>query len=138
MRRAQNAAPSAENKRKTRNDMILAVVLLLAAAASFSWWHFSRADGASAAVLINGVETARYALSEDQEVIITTGDNNEYENIMVIENGKVTVREANCPDSICVKTRAASKAGETIVCLPHKLVIEILADPSDADLDMTA
>ena len=125
MRRAQSVTPSAENKRKTRNDMTLAVVLLLAAAASFSWWHFSRADGASAAVLINGVETARYALSEDQEVVITTGDNNEYENVMVIENGKVTVREANCPDSICVKTRAASKAGETIVCLPHKLVVEI-------------
>ena len=138
MRRAQSVTPSAENKRKTRNDMILAVVLLLAAAASFSWWHFSRAEGASVAVLINGVETARYALSEDREVVITTGDNNEFENIMVIENGRVTVREANCPDSICVKTRAASKAGETIVCLPHKLVIEIMAAPSDADLDMTA
>ena len=135
---AQNIAPSADKKRKNRNDIILAVVLLLAAAASFLWWNFSRAEGASAAVLINGTETARYALSEDREVIITTGENNEYENVMVIRDGKVSVREANCPDSICVKTRAVSKAGETIVCLPHKLIIEVVASPSDSDLDMTA
>lgn len=138
MRRAQNVTPSADQKRKTRNDIILAVVLLLAAAASFSWWQFTRAEGAFAAVLINGAETARYPLSEDREVTITTGNNDEFENVMVIKDGKVTVREANCPDSICVKTRAASKAGETIVCLPHKLVIEVKAASSDSDLDMTA
>ena len=135
---AQNVNPSADKKRKTRNDIILAVVLLLAAAASFLWWNFSRAEGASVSVLINGVETACYALNEDREVVITTGENNEFENIMVIRGGKVSVREANCPDSICVKTRSASKAGETIVCLPHKLVIEIKADTADSGLDMTA
>ncbi len=137
MSRAQNVNPSADKKRKSRNDIILAVVLLLAAAASFLWWNFSRAEGASVAVLINGVETAEYALHEDREVVITTGDNDEFKNVMVIRDGKVSVSEANCPDSICVKTRAASKAGETIVCLPHKLVIEVAAAPSDSDLDMT-
>ena len=80
---AQNVNPSADKKRKTRNDIILAVVLLLAAAASFLWWNFSRAEGASVSVLINGVETACYALSEDREVVITTGENDEFENIMV-------------------------------------------------------
>ena len=57
---------------------------------------------------------------------------------MVIRGGKVSVREANCPDRIKIKTRSASKAGETIVCLPHKLVIEIKADTAGSGLDMTA
>ncbi len=138
MRRALSAEPSADNRRKTRNDIILAAVLLLIAAASFLWWHFSRAEGAEVAVKINGVQTAAYALNEDREVVITGGDEDEYRNVMVIRDGKVSVSEANCPDSICVKTRAASRAGETIVCLPHKLVIEVTGEKTDSGLDMTA
>lgn len=126
--------------RKTRNDMILAVVLLVIAAASFLWWRSYRTEGAFVAVNINGVQTAQYPLSEDREVVITTGDNNENKNVMVIEKGKVRVSEADCPDSICVKTRAASYVGESIVCLPHKLVIEIVGEEKETDngLDMTA
>ena len=78
--------------RKTRNDIILAVVLLVIAAASFLWWRSYRDEGAYVAVNINGVQTAVYPLSEDREVLITTGENNENENLMVIEKGKVRVR----------------------------------------------
>ena len=126
--------------RKTRNDIILAVVLLVIAAASFLWWRSYRDEGAFVAVNINGVQTAVYPLSEDREVLITTGENNENENLMVIEKGKVRVTEADCPDSICVKTRSASYVGESIVCLPHKLVIEIIGEKAEGDngLDMTA
>lgn len=136
--RAQNVKPSADSKRKTRNDIILAAVLLLTAAASFLWWHFSRAEGAQVIVKINGVQTAAYALNEDREVVITGGEEDEYRNVMVIRGGEVSVSEANCPDSICVKTRAASRAGETIVCLPHRLVIEVAGEKTDSGLDMTA
>ena len=135
MRRAQRVNPSADNKHKTRNDIILAVVLLLAAAASFLWWNSSRAEGAFVAVKIDGKQTAVYSLSEDREVVIETGENR---NVMVIRDGTVSVSEANCPDSICVKTRSASLSGETIVCLPHKLVIEVAAEETDSGLDMTA
>lgn len=124
--------------RKTRNDIILAVVLLVIAAASFLWWRSVRNEGAYVAVNIDGVQTAVYPLSEDREVVITTGDNNEHENIMVIENSEVRVTEADCPDGICAKTRAASYVGESIVCLPHKLVIEIIGEKENSDLDMTA
>ena len=126
--------------RKTRNDIILAVVLLVIAAASFLWWRSYRDEGAYVAVNINGVQTAVYPLSEDREVLITTGENNENSNLMVIEKGEVRVTEADCPDSICVKTRSASYVGESIVCLPHKLVIEIIGEKAEGDngLDMTA
>jgi len=38
----------------------------------------------------------------------------------------VDVIEADCPDKICVKHTNIKNAGETIICLPHKLVIEIV------------
>ncbi len=47
-------------------------------------------------------------------------------NIVKIEDGTVTVSEASCPDKICVNHRPISKTGETIVCLPNKLVVEIV------------
>jgi hypothetical protein len=33
--------------------------------------------------------------------------------------------EADCPDGLCVKQHKIDKTGQTIVCLPHRVVIEI-------------
>jgi hypothetical protein len=46
-------------------------------------------------------------------------------NTLVIEGGRARIEAADCPDKLCVKQRAISKAGESIICLPHKLVIRI-------------
>ena len=46
-------------------------------------------------------------------------------NTILIENGTIKVIEANCPNQVCVHTKAISESGEMIVCLPHKLVVEI-------------
>lgn len=45
--------------------------------------------------------------------------------IMVIEDGKVYMQEADCPNQICVHHTPISHRGETIVCLPNRIVIEI-------------
>jgi hypothetical protein len=44
---------------------------------------------------------------------------------LVIKDGKAFIQNADCPDKICAEHKPISKTGETIVCLPHKLVIEI-------------
>ena len=124
------------DRKKIRNDVILAVVLLLLAAAAMLFWHFSKADGDFAVVLIDGVETARYALDTDTEVeIVTDGGGT---NTLVIRGGKAFVEAANCPDLVCVGHRAISHVGETIVCLPHKLVIKITASADAGGVDMAA
>lgn len=46
-------------------------------------------------------------------------------NIIKIENGMVKIIDADCPDKICVKDGPISKPGEMLVCLPHKVVVEI-------------
>ena len=137
MSSAQNT--SVGKSRTIRNDIILAAVIFIVAAAGLMLWRMHRAEGESVAVLIDGVQTAVYPLSEDREVEIITGTDGEHRNLLVIEGGKAFIREADCPDAICVKTRAASYVGESIVCLPHRLVIEIVAAEGAApDLDMTA
>ena len=47
------------------------------------------------------------------------------ESFIEIKDGEVSVKEADCPDKICVNHKKISNVGESIICLPHKLVIEI-------------
>ena len=46
-------------------------------------------------------------------------------NVIEIKNGKVWVRNADCNNQICVNHKAISKKGESIVCLPNKVLVEI-------------
>ena len=119
----------ANDRKKTRNDIILATAVILTAVVAMLFWQFSRTDGTYVVVITDGIEIARYALDTDTEVVLGTGGDR---NVLVISNGKAFVREANCPDGICVGHRPISRTGETIVCLPHKLVIKVAA-PTDAD-----
>jgi len=44
-------------------------------------------------------------------------------NEIKIENGKISISDADCPDHTCVKTGVLRTETMPIVCLPHKLVI---------------
>lgn len=47
------------------------------------------------------------------------------ENIVRISKGKVKILDADCPDKVCVKDGYIDKPGQLLVCLPHKVVVEI-------------
>ena len=109
-------------KKRIRNDILLAVfVLVLAVALIIAYRAFSK-SGTYAAVIIDGKVTATYPLSENAEHVIETKHGR---NVLSIKDGKASVTDADCPDLVCVGHRAVSDAGESIVCLPHRLVIEI-------------
>lgn len=127
---------NSQKNRKLRNDIILAVAIILIAAAGLLLFVMNRETGSTVSVKIDGKQTASYPLSENIEVPIITGENDEHINILTIKDGKASISEADCPDKICVKTRPVSFVGETVVCLPHKLVIEITNDNADSGLDV--
>ncbi len=136
MKEVQKNTVASDKKRKIRNDVILVAVILVIAAAGLLFFGLNKEVGSYVAVNINGEQTAVYPLSVDTEVTITTGENNENINVLTIKDGKAFVGEANCPDGICAETRAAQYVGETIVCLPHKVVIEIVAENTDSEIDV--
>ena len=121
------------NKRKLKNDIILAVIVVVVAATGLLLVNVFRTEGSFAVIKIDGKETGRYPLSVDTEVIIETGDDGR--NTLVIEDNKAFMKDANCPDKICEGHSKISYKGETIVCLPHKVVIEIVADEATDELD---
>ena len=125
-------------RNKFRNDVILAAVIVIIAVAGLLFINGTKVKGNRVVVKINGIETQSYSLSEDTEFEIKTGGNDKNHNTVVIENGKVRVTEADCPDGVCKDYRPISYVGQTIICLPHKLVIEIAGEEADMGLDVVA
>ena len=109
-------------KNKALNDIFLVVALLLFSLVIFVIFKVNLKDGNCIKVTIDNEVKYCYNFNEDIEVVINDGKNT---NTLVIKDGKASISTANCPDKICVAHRAISKTGETIVCLPHKLVVEI-------------
>ncbi len=60
--------------------------------------------------------------------------NNEYgKNRIVIENGEAYMKEADCPDGLCKNMGKISRKGQSVICLPHRLVIEIKDEQVSSD-----
>lgn len=76
-------------------------------------------EGSEAVVYVDSAEYARCPLAMDNEIVI--GETN----TIVIERGQVFMKAAECPDQICVRHKPISKDGESIVCLPNRVVVEI-------------
>ena len=55
-----------------------------------------------------------------------------------IKDGYVTMTEADCPDHLCMKQKRISKTGGTIVCLPNRVVLEIVSRESSEGPDVVA
>ena len=109
-----------------RNDIILAAVLAAAAAALAVVFFLipGKEQGNTAVITIEGREYGRYSLSVDQTIRV---ENEKGINTVVIRDGSAHMEEADCPDGYCINMGDKSKAGETIVCLPHRLVVEIIS-----------
>ena len=63
-------------------------------------------------------------------------DNETGYNKIIIDEGVVTMIEADCRDQICVLSRPISRPGEVIVCLPHQVIVQINSpSPDEGDID---
>jgi hypothetical protein len=117
-----------------KNDILLLLSVLLAAAGLYLYMKASAAAGADVRVLSNGRLLGQYPLSQDRVLTITQDRVMEGEpgtdiegpvNVLVIKDGGCFMEQADCPDGICVRRGRISLRGESIICLPHRLVIEI-------------
>lgn len=107
-------------KIKKGDIVVIALVLLIAGITIFA--ANGQNTGEYAVVTANGKEQ-KYLLSQNQTLQIEQSDNKK--NIVVIYNHEVYMKEASCPDLICVRHRPISKNGESIICLPNEVYIEI-------------
>ena len=112
-----------------KNDILLAgAVLIIAVLCLLFYMNQGKQAAGTITVTVNGEVYGTYSLEHDQEISI--GKTNQ----LVIEDGKADMIEADCPDQICVKHKAISKNKESIVCLPNKVIVEVVGG-EEADLD---
>ena len=53
-------------------------------------------------------------------------------NIIEVNNRRIRVLDADCPDKVCVNSGWREAGGAPIVCLPHKLVVKMSGSGVDA------
>ena len=114
-----------------RRDLWLVLLLLVCAAALWIGWGLFRSANENenprnyvAVVEQYGKEVARLPLSENGRWPFE-GRDGRGKNVIVVEDGAVFMAEADCPDSLCVQMGRIYREGESIVCLPHGLVVRI-------------
>ena len=112
-----------------KRDWIAAAVILMIALIVAVGGRLTTGNAATLRITVDGETYGIYDITEDQEIKI--GDTN----ICNIENGKVRMTWADCPDQICVHTAQISKDGGTIICLPNRVVLEILSEDSESTDD---
>ena len=93
-------------------DIILIILVIAAGIAATVMLSGAEASGGSVYVTIDGSEYGTYPLSEDRDIDLGTG------NVM-------RMITATCHGHDCMKQGSISRAPESIICLPHKVVVEI-------------
>lgn len=112
------------DKIRLKRDIILVLVMLAVAMMALLIINYGvKKKGTYAVVKVDGQEL--YKLELDKDTTIDVAGYQGGLNRIEVKAGKVSMTEADCPDELCVKTGKISRTGETIVCLPHRVVIEI-------------
>lgn len=119
-----------------RNDIIFIAALLLMAAAGLVYLFVFRDSGNVVEVTVDGEVYGVYSLSENITCEIRTGKNDESINRFVIADGKVYMQDASCPDGICVAHRPIFRDGESIVCLPNRVVVTVITQETEDSADI--
>lgn len=107
---------------KTRTWVILLGLLLVVCMGLGLWLLAPGEDAAMAEVWSEGELLYTLDLHVDQTKTVASGNGT---NVITVENGKIAVTEADCPDGYCMD-RGFCSSGAQIVCLPNRLVIKFI------------
>ena len=111
-------------------DIVLGIGLIVLGFVLSYFVAFGKSDGDRAEITAAGEQFGVYSLLEDRTVVV---DQDGCMNKLRIEDGKVRMIDSDCRGSDCVHEGQISKTGETIVCLPNKVVVEITGGEGDFD-----
>lgn len=116
-----------------KGDIIISLaLLLLSLLMSFGISNSKpKTSGKILRVEQNSKLYGEYPLDIDREVVF---DDGVHYNKIVIKDGKAYMDEANCRDQICTHMKEISMNGETIICLPNRVFLEVV-DPENDDID---
>ncbi len=99
------------------------LIILLVTSAGISGILFGiGSSGGKSVIIKTPYGDYRYSLEKDREINVK-GLLGNY--VVEIKNGRVRAKESNCPEQICVKRGWIHLSGDSIICLPNRIIIKI-------------
>lgn len=115
-------------------DLILFAAVILLASFFIAPPLLQKNDGPAAGKLyaritVDGKAYKTVALGAvEQELEIRT----EYGyNLLKLHDSGIQMIDADCPDKLCLTFGNVTAVGQTIVCLPHRLMVEVVSDTGE-------
>ena len=117
------------------NHKILIGVIsaIICVSAGLMYLAYTRGGGKTAEVSSDGEIIAEISLRNIDSPYEYPIEKDGHINILLVEEGKISMKLADCPDKLCVKQGAISTGAYPIVCLPNRIVVKINSDDSAAD-----
>lgn len=105
-----------------KRDLLLILGIVVAIAATYVVFVMVKPEARVAVVRVDGQVVKRLPLDNNAQYAIDQGEKH---NLVVIESGKAFMEEASCPDKVCINQGKKHRSGQSIVCLPNKVSIEL-------------
>lgn len=115
------------------DGLVAALVIVLAAVCAGAFWgRGAAAEGELEVVVsIDGEEVERFAPTDS--AVEKTYASRGYTLHVLVRDGGVEVSRADCPTQDCVHTGWIDRAGESIVCLPARVIIQLVRTDGGSD-----
>lgn len=119
-----------------RNDLLLLAALLVVAALIFVGWRLMhRESGGQLIVEVDGTRIAGYPL--DIDGVYEIQGYRAGTNTLTVSGGSARITSSTCPDHLCEHQGSVSRNGETIVCLPNRVIVRVTgAKDNDVDIQL--
>ncbi len=124
--------------RLRRGDLILLIVILSVGIGMLVYNNLDRDEnggepmpaGNRAVIEVDGEYWGQYPLTVAHGEVRIESDRGF--NTLEFDGEGVRVKEAGCPDQICVYFGRATVPGQIIVCMPHRVMVRVV-EPEEAD-----
>ena len=131
----RNSTRDRRGSKKLNLILILVIAAVACAGLLATRLMGANTDAETATVVIrDGAQNVyELPLAQDATKTITTDLGT---NVIEIKDGHVHVEEADCPNQDCVHQGWIDAAGQQIVCLPHKLTVDIVDEGAETTYDV--
>ena len=112
-------------------DKIIWSIIALAAVVLVCVCAFYPGNAKRVNIRVDGEVVKSFDLDTDREYTINGYHNGT--NILVINNHEAFIKHASCPDKLCQKQGKISKVGQSLICIPNRVVVEVSDDNIQVD-----
>ena len=116
-----------------KSDVVLFFILMALSVGLMFFVYRTGSAGERIEIKVAGELYATYSLAEDRTVTVEQDEGKK--NIIRIEGGEVTMASSTCKNQVCVDHAAVSRGGESIICLPNRVIVSIIGSEGGESYD---